>query len=170
MFGTPIQAPTYSAVSHLVWTYNVKAADGRKKTRCACDGSMRSGHVQILDETYANCVDQTSARLFYAVPAGENMLVFGADVSNAFSKAPPRKQRFYIRPDRAFHEWWTIHEQQPPLPHGHIIPINLAMQGHPKSPRLWEKHADGILRDIGLRPTVHEPCLYSGFRKNNVLS
>ena len=36
------------------------------------------------------------------------------------------------------------------------------MQGHPESPRLWEKHADAILRDIGLTPTIHEPCLYSG--------
>jgi hypothetical protein len=35
------------------------------------------------------------------------------------------------------------------------------MQGHPESPRLWEKHADAILRDIGLTPTIHEPCLYS---------
>ena len=36
------------------------------------------------------------------------------------------------------------------------------MQGHPESPRLWEKHADKILQEIGLTPTVHEPCLYSG--------
>jgi hypothetical protein len=36
------------------------------------------------------------------------------------------------------------------------------MQGHPESPRLWEKHADRILCDIGLKPTIHEPCLYSG--------
>jgi hypothetical protein len=36
------------------------------------------------------------------------------------------------------------------------------MQGHPESPRLWEKHADSILQDIGITPTVHEPCLYSG--------
>ncbi len=36
------------------------------------------------------------------------------------------------------------------------------MQGHPESPRLWEKHADAILREVGLTPTVHEPCLYSG--------
>jgi len=36
------------------------------------------------------------------------------------------------------------------------------MQGHPESPRLWEKHADSILRQIGLTPTVHEPCLHSG--------
>jgi hypothetical protein len=36
------------------------------------------------------------------------------------------------------------------------------MQGHPESPRLWEKHGDAILRDIGLTPTTHEPCLYFG--------
>ncbi len=36
------------------------------------------------------------------------------------------------------------------------------MQGHPESPHLWEKHADAILRELGLTPTVHEPCLYSG--------
>ena len=34
------------------------------------------------------------------------------------------------------------------------------MQGHPESPRLWEKHADSILRELSLEPTVHEPCLY----------
>jgi hypothetical protein len=36
------------------------------------------------------------------------------------------------------------------------------MQGHPESSCLWEKHADRILRELGLTPTVHEPCLYSG--------
>jgi len=118
--------------------------------------------VRVLAETYANCVDQTSARLFYAVAAAENLLVFGADVSNAFADAPPPKQGFFIRPDRAFNEWWVRHKKLPPIPPGHVIPILSAMQGHPESPRLWEKHADGILQDIGLTPTIHEPCLYSG--------
>ncbi len=36
------------------------------------------------------------------------------------------------------------------------------MQGRPESPRLWEKHIDRILWDIGLTPTIHEPCIYSG--------
>jgi hypothetical protein len=36
------------------------------------------------------------------------------------------------------------------------------MQGHPKSLRLWEKHANSLLQDLGLTPTVHKPCLYSG--------
>jgi len=162
MFGTPVTAKEEDAIFHLVWTYAIKAVDGRKKARCVCDGSTRSGAVRILAETYANCVDQTGARIFYAVAAAENLLIFGADVSNAFAEAPPPKQGFFVRPDRAFNEWWVQHKQLPPIPPGHVIPILSAMQGHPESPRLWEKHADEILREIGLTPTVHEPCLYSG--------
>ena len=162
MFGDPVAPKDGDAIFHLVWTYTIKAVDGRKKARCVCDGSTRSGQVRVLAETYANCVEQTSARLFYAVSAAENMLVFGADVSNAFAEAPPPKQPFFIRPDRAFNEWWTNHLKRPAIPAGHIIPVLKAMQGHPESPRLWEKHADKILRELGLVPTVHEPCLYSG--------
>ena len=69
MFGEPIGASDGDAIFHLVWTYNIKAVDGRKKARCVCDGSTRSGQVRVLAETYANCVEQTSARLFYMVSA-----------------------------------------------------------------------------------------------------
>ena len=166
MFGNPVPATNHDAIFHLVWTYAIKTLDHRKKARCVCDGSSRSGSVQVLDETYANCVDQTSSRLFYAIAAAENMLIFGSDVSNAFAEAPPPKQGFFIRPDRAFHDWWTKHKQRPPLPDGYVIPILSAMQGHPESPRLWEKHADAILKELGLTPTIHEPCLYSGIIEN----
>ncbi len=127
-----------------------------------CDGSTHLGSVQVLDETYANCVNQTSSRLFYAVDAAENLLVFGADVSNAFAEEPPPKQGFYIRPDKAFNNWWVQHKKRTPIPTGHVIPVLSTMQGHPESPRLWEKHADTILQELGLTPTVHEPCLYPG--------
>jgi hypothetical protein len=107
-------------------------------------------------------VDQTGLHLFYAVAAAENLLIYGADVSNAFAEAPPPKQGFYIHPDWAFREWWVNHKKRPPIPDGDVIPILLAMQGHPELPWLWEKHADAILRECGMVPTVHEPCLYSG--------
>ncbi len=107
-------------------------------------------------------MDQTGARIFYSVAAAENLLIFGADVSNTFAEAPPPKQGFYIIPDKAFLDWWINHNKRPPIPHGHVIPILSAMQGHPESPRLWEKHADAILCEIGLAPTTHEPCLYTG--------
>ena len=161
MFGKPVRIDSTEAVFNLVWTYVVKELDKRKKARCTCDGSTRSGQVRILDHTYANCVDQTSSRLFYALAAAENLIVYGADVSNAFAEAPAPKQGFYVRPDRAFRDWWE-HKFGEVIPPDFVIPVLSAMQGHPESPRLWEKHADKILRALGLTPTHHEPCLYSG--------
>ena len=98
MFGLPVAVESNKAVFNLVWLYSIKAVDGRKKARCTCNGSTRSGQVCILDKTYANCVDQTSTCLFYRIAAAENLIVYGADVSNAFAEAPPPKQGFYIRP------------------------------------------------------------------------
>jgi hypothetical protein len=44
--------------------------------------------VKIIDEVYANCVNQTSSRLFYAVLVVKNLLIFGSNVCNTFAKAP----------------------------------------------------------------------------------
>jgi hypothetical protein len=163
MFGSPQHVTTEEAVFKLVWTYNIKEVDNRKKARCTCDGSPCSGQVRVLDFTYANCIDQTIARNFYAVSTAENLIIHGADVLNAFAEAPAPKQGFFIRPDKAFHDWWVNHKHRDPIAPGAVIPVLLAMQGHPESPQLWERHADKILWDIGLTPTIHEPCLYSGF-------
>jgi hypothetical protein len=54
MFGSPEAVESNEAVFNLVWSYGIKALDARKKARCTCDGSPRSGQVCILDETYAN--------------------------------------------------------------------------------------------------------------------
>jgi hypothetical protein len=136
MFGSSVAVESNEAVFNLVWSYRIKAGDGCKKARCTCDGSTWLGQVRVFDETYANCVDQTSTCLFYGIAAAENLIVYWVDVSNAFAEAPPPKQDFYIRPDKAFYEWWTVHKQRPPVPPGHMIPILSAMQGHPESPRL----------------------------------
>lgn len=162
MFGQPCLVTTKEAVFHLIWTYVVKELDGRKKARCTCDGSTRSGQVHILDHTFANSIEQTGSRIFYAIAAAENLLVFGADVSNAFGEAPPPKQGFFIKPDKPFRDWYLA-RYGTAIPDGWVIPVLAAMQGHPESPRLWEKHCDKILRSLDFVPTTHEPCLYSGF-------
>jgi hypothetical protein len=79
----------------------------------------------------------------------ENLLIFGADMSNAFAEAPPPKQSFYIHLDLAFREWWVRHKKRSPIPLGMVIPILSAMQGRPESPRLWKKHSDAILCKCG---------------------
>ncbi len=57
MFGTLVMMDSDAAVFHSVWTYAIKAVDGRKKAHWACDGLPRSGQAKVLDETYANCAD-----------------------------------------------------------------------------------------------------------------
>lgn len=91
MFGIPCQGIKDDAILNLVWTYNIKELDGRKKARCACNGSPQAGQVRVLDYTYANCVDQTSSQIFYAIADGETVMVFGADVPNAFGEAPAKR-------------------------------------------------------------------------------
>ncbi len=54
-----------AAIFCTVWTYAIKALNGRYKALCTCDGLPRSAQSHILDEIYANCVDQTGARIFY---------------------------------------------------------------------------------------------------------
>jgi hypothetical protein len=102
-------------------------------------------------------------QIFYAVLGMENLLIYGANVSNAFTKAPPPKQGCYIRLDKTFLEWWASKtDGRKPIPPGYVIPVMSAMQGHPESPRLWEWLLDRLLLDMGFTPTIHEPCLYSG--------
>ncbi len=161
LFGAPVPATDTAAIFNLVWTYVIKELDKRKKAQCTCDGSTCGGQVRVLDFTYANCVDQTSCRIFYALSAAENLLIYGSDVVNAFAEAPPPKQGFFICPDKAFTDWWAS-KNRPPIPHSHVIPVKTAMQGHPELPQLWERHIDRIQRELGLTPTTHEPCLYSG--------
>jgi hypothetical protein len=133
LFGAPVAATSTAAIFNLMWTYVVKELDKRKKACCTCDGSSR-GQVRVLHYTYANCVDQTSSWIFYAASSVENLIIFSAHVSNAFAEAPPPKQGFYIRPNKAFLDWWTQHKQWPPIPPGLVIPVLLAMEGHPELP------------------------------------
>lgn len=164
-FGETERGNLPTGIFRLVWTYAKKLAGDvkvRRKSRAAIDGSPRAGQAEIIGPTFANCADQTASRLFYAISAAENLLLYGGDVSNAFAEAPGPEKHFFIQPDKAFKEWWTEHKKRPPLKDDEVITGLRAFQGHPEAARAWDKHSDKILRQIGFTPTVHEPCLYSG--------
>ena len=160
MLGVPCPLPKGAMKFLIVWQYDIKH-DGRKKARATCDGSTRGNVVRILDHTYAGTPDHVGQRIFYGTCAAENLLVYGSDASNAFAEAGPPRQGINLFIDRSFREWW-VSKGRPPIPDGWVVPLLSAMQGHPESPRLWERHIDKIIRKLGLTPTTHEPCLYSG--------
>ena len=160
MLGVPCPLPKGAMKFNIVWQYDIKH-DGRKKARGTCDGSTRGNVVRVLDHTYAGTPDHVGQRIFFGTCAAENLIVYGSDASNAFAEAGPPRQGINLFIDRSFREWW-VSKGRSPIPDGWVVPLLLAMQGHPESPRLWERHIDSIIRQLGLTPTTHEPCLYSG--------
>ena len=162
MFSNPLPLPRNSNALQMLWRYNLKAC-GTKKCQMVCNGSPHQKGTVTIEHTYANALDTASERLFWAIVASENLVAIGADVSNAFAEAPAPKAPLYLYIDDAFRDWWTNHlGKEPIMAECNVVRVHNAIQGHPESPRLWEKHIDRILRNLGLKPATHEPCFYSG--------
>ena len=170
MFSSPLPLPHNANALHMLWRFNLKVC-GTKKSRMVCNGSPHQKGTVTVGHTYANALDAASERLFWAIVANQNYIAVGADVSNAFAEAPAPKAPLYMYIDDTFRQWWTKHKGNEPIPADcNVVRVHNAIQGHPESPRLWEKHIDGILRELGLTPATHEPCFYSGdFEGNRVL-
>ena len=161
MFSEPQILLLGATASYMHWTYIYKMC-GTKKARMVCDGA-RNRSSNSIGHTYANSLDAPSERLFWALVAKMGLIAVGADVSNAFAEAPAPATPLYLYIDDNFRDWWEHRMKRPPIPKEfNVVRVNKAIQGHPESPRLWEKHIDHILREMGLTPARHEPCLYSG--------
>jgi len=162
MFSDPMPVPEHANTHHMLWRYSIKMC-GTRKARMVCDGSARQDTI-TLGHTFANSLDAASERLFWAIVAKKGLTAYGADCSNAFAEAPPPKHPLYLRIDEAFRDWWHNRLGRDPIPPTHtVVRVRNAIQGHPESPRLWEKLIDRILRDNKMNPTKHEPCLYHGY-------
>jgi len=88
MFSDPMPLPLDSNALRMLWTFQLKL-DGTKKSRMVCHMSSRIRNTITLGHTYANSLESTSERLFWAIVAQEDLVVVGTDVSNAFAEAPP---------------------------------------------------------------------------------
>ena len=92
--------------------------------------------------------------------AALNIYCKGYNVGNAFAEAPAPVDPLCMYPDDQYNEWWQSLGNEP-IPDVYVIPILKALQRHPESPRLWDKHISKMLtHKLGFKSTVNEPCLY----------
>lgn len=70
------------------WTYMIKE-DETKKSRCVCNGSHRMKGTVTLGQKYVTSLDQTYAKIFWALNAAKGNVVVGVDASNPFVQSPP---------------------------------------------------------------------------------
>ena len=161
MFGRPGPIPDdvpNPSILPMIWVYIIKV-DGRYKARCVANGAPHLKGSLTLAQTYAACLEQSGCRIFWALSAAKNKIIFGADAANAFAEAPPPKSRLWLKVDNAYRNWWK-HKHKEDLDPDSYVECFHAIQGHPESPRLWQLHIDKILSDLGFVASHHEPCIY----------
>ncbi len=159
MYGTPCKPPPGAIVLSPHWQYRIKTS-GKRRSRNCCDGSPRAApKLHAMAETYASCVEQPIGRLFLALSAALNYVIYGGDARDAFAHSPAPKIPTFIRIDDAFADWYQAKFGKP-IDRRHVLPIQHALQGHPEAARLWEEHITSILHDLGFRSTTHERNIY----------
>ena len=159
MYGTPCKPPPGAIVLSPHWQYRIKTS-GKRRSRNCCDGSPRAApKLHAMAETYASCVEQPIGRLFLALSAALNYVIYGGDARDAFAHSPAPKIPTFIRIDDAFADWYQAKFGKP-IDRRHVLPIQHALQGHLEAAQLWEEHITSILHDLGFRSTTHERNIY----------
>ena len=165
MFGNPCQLPAGANVLDLLWTYLIKT-DGTKKARCVCNGQPKFKGTVVFGYTFTKMLDHVGSRIFWGTVAANNLIVRGADASNAFAEANAPRMPLFVRIDTQYREWYK-HKFNKDIPPNFVLPVHKALQGHPESSRSWALHMDNILKTkFNLKPTTHEGCLYQGKYNN----
>jgi hypothetical protein len=172
MYGEPCKRPPDAIVLRLHWQYTVKQ-NGEHRSRNCCDGSKRAApRLHAVASTYSSCVEQPIQRLFFALSAQEDFQVYGGDAVDAYAHSPPPPHDTYVAVDEAYVEWFQLRFPDKPIDRNMVLPVQHALQGHPESGGLWERHINSILScpELGFKSTVHDKCVYSTvFEGNKIL-
>jgi len=115
-----------------------------------------------MASTYSSCVEQPVQQLFFALAARENYQVYGGDAQDAYAHSPPPETPTFVSIDDAYADWYE-HRFKKKLDHSLVLPVLHALQGHPESGKLWEKHITAILPspEFGFKSTTHDRSMYS---------
>jgi len=108
-----------------------------------------------IASTHSSCVEQPVQRLFFALAARENCRVYGGDAQDAHAHSPLPETPKFVSIDDAHADWYE-HRFNKKLDRSLVLLVLHALQGHPASGKLWEKHITAILRSpqFGFKSTT----------------
>ena len=161
MYGKPILIPdkANSIVLRPHWQYNIKR-DGTRRSRLCCNGSKKAAPLlHSIALTYSSCVEHPIQRLFLAIAASLNLKIYGGDAKDAYGHSPGPEIPTFMSIDDAYAEWYE-EKYGEKIDRRKVLPVRKALQGHPESGRLWERHITGILEKMGFRSTTHDKTIY----------
>jgi hypothetical protein len=99
MFGPLCPRPQNSIVLRSIWSYMMKW-DGTLKARNCSDGRpLRDAHYHHLEAVYTACVSQVGVKIFFALSALLNYVIYDLDAVNAFGQAGKLFEPIYLEID-----------------------------------------------------------------------
>jgi hypothetical protein len=165
MHGTPCPPPKpgIGAVISPLWNYSIKTSGQRRSRRCGDGSTRRAPALRSLTKTYSSCVSQTAERIFMALAATLNYVIYKGDVRDAYAHSPGPEMPTFVRICDQFADWY-LERKGKPVNRSLVIPMLRALQGHPEAGRLWEEHINAILLgpEFGFTNTTHETNIYQG--------
>ena len=163
IFGDDIERPLEenAVILRSHWQYHVKR-DGQRRARQCYDGSKRAAPLlYAFAKTYSSCIKHPIQRQFFAPAAKQNFLLFGGDAKDAFAHSPAPEVPTYIMIDNQYYEWY-FHRFKKKSDKSRVLPVLCALQGHPESGKLWERHINNILMSptFNFKHTTHDCTIY----------
>jgi Reverse transcriptase (RNA-dependent DNA polymerase). len=142
-----------------IWSYSLKWDGTRKARNCGDGRPLRDDHYRRLEAVYTACVSQVSVKIFFALSALLNYVIYDLDAVNTFGQAGKLLQSVYLEIDQQYKDWYLIQKKKN-VPDGWVLPVNGSLQGHPDSGEVWQNKIDAVISSYGFTSTTHESCLY----------
>lgn len=136
------------------WVYNLKRdVNGnveRFKARLVAKGCSQQHGVNYTD-TFSPVVRYSTVRMLFALSAQLKLHVHQLDVTTAYLNSELHDVVYMQQPE---HFVDVRHPKK-------VLRLNKAIYGLKQSGREWHSKLDGVLKNLGYKPCVGEPCLYS---------
>ena len=152
------------------WQYHVKRCGTRRARQC-CDGSKRAAPLlHALALTYSSCVEHPIQQLFLAISANLDLKIYGGDAKDAFAHSPAPSVPTFVTIDDQYADWYKFKFRKQ-IDRVRVLPVLRALQGHPKSGKLWEKHINNILfsDELNFKTTTHDRTIYKTVYKGKLV-
>lgn len=151
----PVKRTKDMKVLPLMWVYSAKiAADGtvaKYRARLVVKGCSQRPGIDYT-ETYAPVIHSSSTKFMFAYGVQNRLKGYQLDVKKAFLNAE-MKDIVYVSQIPGFPD--------PDYPKEEFcFQLTRAVYGTKQGARAWNDHLGAILEDIGLEPTLSDPCVY----------
>jgi hypothetical protein len=144
MFGKPCPRPPNVIVLRSIWSYMMKWDGTRKARNCGDGRPLRDEHYRRLEAVYTACVSQVGVKIFFALSALLNYVIYDLDAVNAFGQAGKLFDSIYLEVDSQYKDWYLAWKGRT-IPDGWVLPVLGSLQGHPDSGEVWQNKINEVI-------------------------